>query len=75
MFQFTDIYWIWRGISHPFTSSSFHGMKFPAISRPLDFGDQAAHGARNEQAAAEPGAGSSVEMSGLLFILWSYNIM
>lgn len=44
-------------------------MKFPAISRPLDFGDQAAHGARNEQAAAEPGAGSSVEMSGLLFIL------
>lgn len=33
MFQFTDIYWIWRGISHPFTSSSFHGMKFPAISR------------------------------------------
>lgn len=34
MFQFTDIYWIWHGISHPFTSSSsFHGMKFPAISR------------------------------------------
>lgn len=35
MFQFTDIYWIWRGISHPFTSSSssFHAMKFPAISR------------------------------------------
>lgn len=34
MFQFTDIYWIWHGISHPFTSSSsFHGTKFPAISR------------------------------------------
>lgn len=32
-------------------------MKFPTISRPwiLDFGDQAAHEARNEQAAAEEG--------------------
>lgn len=58
MFQFTDIYRIWHGISHPFTSSSsFHGTKIPCNKSPLDFGDQAAHGARNEQAAAEPGAG------------------
>ena len=34
MFQFSDIYWVWHSISHPFPSPSSHGIKFLAISRP-----------------------------------------
>jgi len=31
--------------------------EIPCNKSPLDFGDQAAHGARNEPAAADPGTG------------------
>lgn len=57
MFQFSDNREIWRGAGHPSTSSSseFRGVKFPRNKAPLDFGDRAAHGARNEEEASDTG--------------------
>lgn len=46
------------------SSSSLHGVKSPAISHPLDFDDQAAHGARNGQVAIEARPGTVKKLMG-----------
>lgn len=47
----------------------------PRNKSSLDFGDQAAHGARNEQPAADAQSTTVVGMNGFSCLLWSYNIM
>lgn len=57
------------------SSSSLHGVKSPAISHPLDFDDQAAHGARNGQVAKEPRPRTVRNLMGFYTMLKSSDVM